>query len=368
VIDISTSTLPAKLISDSVYPDRKFYLDEITIADIKEDTSYLVRDLDENHKNDLKNKIRDQGLIEPITVNREHNGSFVLLAGQHRLAALRELKVKTVAAKVYVDLEETAKRLIGYMSNESRKRPSAGKRYEALNEIFDETLHQMHKESGIMPSEEDVANKFYFSSKAMPVKELIVGIHVDKLRNDTNSLVNRYDLIQNAQVPRKKIVEEIQKGRLPLMTAQNTFAALMQLCRSKPVTQEEEEQGLNYRKNEYANVKEFFDRVITEFIQPWIKVGQIESVINFCRRYPFEAFARIVHDLLVEDGLPSASTRAAPFFHDRKIDWDRLFNKIALLKDIALWQDPRIEQERNITDLKSRLRYYIENSGKLPNY
>jgi len=367
VNNIST-TLPAKLISDPVYPERKFYMDEIPLADIKDDATYLVRDLDESHKNDLKSKIRDQGLIEPITVNRESDGSFVLLAGQHRLAALKELKVKMVAAKIYVDLEESAKRLIGYMSNESRKRPSAGKRYEALNEIFDETLSQLHKEHGTIPSEEDVVNKFYFSSKAMPVKELIIGIHVDKLRNDVNSLVSKYDLIQNAQVPRKKIEEEIPKGVYPLMTAQNIFAALMQLCRSKPVNREEEEQGLNYRKYEYANVKEFFDRVVTEFIQPWIKVGQIETVINFCRRYPFEAFARIVHDLLVEDGLPSASTRASPFFHDRKIDWDRLFNKLALLKDSMLWQDPRIEQERSVADLKSRLRYYIENTGKLPNY
>lgn len=354
--------------SDPVHQNRKFYMDVIEVPKIKMDMAYLVRDLNEAHKNDLKWKIQDQGLIEPITVSREPNGDLILLAGQHRLVALIELEAKTVPAKIYVDLDETEKRLIGYMSNESRKRPSAGKRFEALNDLFDDTLTKLHKEKGLIPSEEQVVNEFYFSSKAMPVKELIIGIHVDKIRNDPNSLVNKYQLIQNAQVPRRKIEDEILKGRYPLMTAQNIFAALMQLCRSKPVTQVEEEENLNFRKYEYANVKEFFDRVITEFIQPWIEVGQIETVINFCRRFPFEAFARIVQDLLVEDGLPGISTRAGPFFHDQKIDWDRLFNRLSLLKSADLWQRPEIEQERSIADLKSRLRYYLENSGKLPNY
>lgn len=366
---VTTTTLPANLMTDPAYPSRKFYMDCIQIAEITENKTYLVRDLDENHKNDLKFKIMDQGLIEPVTVNREPNGDFVLLAGQHRIAALKEIDgVDTVPAKIYVDLDENAKRLIGYMSNESRKRPSAGKRYQALNEMFGETIKKLHKEHGIIPSEEQVVNEFYFSSKAMPIKELIIGIHIEKLRNDPTSLANKLGLIQNAQVPRTKIEQEIQKGRYPLFTAQNSFYALMQLCRSKPVTQEEEEEGLNYRKYEYANIKEFFDRVIQEFIQPWIAVGQIETAVNFCRRFPFEAFARIVQDLLVEEGLPGTSTRASPFYHDKKIDWNRLFTRLSLLKDVTLWQRPEIEQERSVSDLKSRLRYYMENGGKLPNF
>jgi len=353
---------------DPVFPDRKFYMDMIPIEKIKKIQTYLVRSLDENHKNDLKGKIQDQGLIEPITVNLEPNEDFVLLAGHHRLVALEELDAKEVPAKIYVELDESAKRLIGYMSNENRKRPSAGKRYEALSQIFDEILMKLRKQEGKIPSEEQITNQLYFSSKAMPVTELILGITIDKLRSDPKSLVYKYDLIQDAQVPRKKIEEEITNGRYPLLTAQNTFAALMQLCRAKPVTQKEEDEGKNYRKYEYANVREYFDRVIKEFIQPWISVSQIETVINFCRRYPFEAFSRIAHDLLVEEGLPATSTKASPFYHNSEINWDKLFNKLALFKDSNLWQDPRIEQERSIADLKSRLRYYLENNGKFPDY
>jgi len=353
--------------SDPVFPDRKFYMDSILISKISADKTYLVRDLNETHKNNLKKQIQDQGLIEPITVFIDDDGSIGLLAGQHRLAALRDLEAENVPAKIYVNLDETAKRIIGYMSNETRKRPSAGKRYEALNDLFDATLTKLHKEGGNIPSEEQVVNQFYFSSKAMSVNEVIIGIIVDKLRGDTKSLVNTYDLIQNAQVPRRKIEGEIRNGKYPLMTAQNTFSALIQLCRAKPITATEEEENKNYRKYEYANVKEFFDRIIKEFIQPWINVGEIETVINFCRRYQFEAFARIVQDLLVQDGLPGSSSKAAPFYHDQKIDWDRLFNRLSAFKDVKLWQYRLIEQERSIQDLKSRLRYFLEN-GTYPEF
>src|SRR5207245_6702018 len=98
--------------------------------------------------------------------------------------------------------------------------------------------------------------QLYFSSK-VPINELIMGITIDKLRNDSNSLVSKFDLIQDAQVPRKKIEAEISNGKYPLLTAQNAFSALMQLCRAKPVTQKEEDEGKNYRKYEYANVREF---------------------------------------------------------------------------------------------------------------
>lgn len=364
---MTLKTIPEKLMADPIHPNRNFYMEMIPIDEIKKDIKYLVRSLDDKHKNDLKTKIQDQGLIEPITVHREPTGEFVLLAGHHRLVALEELEAKEVPAKIYVNLDESEKRLVGYMSNETRKRPSAGKRYQALNELFDVKMQELRKELGRIPSEQEIISTFYFGSQQMPVKEAILGIIIDKLRNDSSSLVSKYCLIQNAQTPKRKIEGEITYGRYPLMTAQNTFAALMQLCRAKPVTKDEEDEDKNYRKYEYANVKEFFDKIISEFIKPWIEVGQIDTVINFSRRYQFEAFARIVNDLLVEDGLPDTSTYASPFYHQREINWEKLFSKLVPLKDANIWNHQLIATERNISDLKSRLRFFMEN-GKVPEY
>lgn len=346
---------------------RKFYMTMIPIEEIAKEKKYLVRDLDAKHKNDLKSKIEDQGLIEPITVHREDSGTFVLLAGQHRLVALEELDATEVPAKIYVNLDESEKRVIGYMSNETRKRPAAGKRYQALNEMFDVKMQALRKKLGRIPSEQEIIGDFYFGSQQMPVKEAILGIIIDKLRNDSNSLVSKFELIQNAQTPKRKIEDEISKGRYPLLTAQNTFASLMQVCRAKPITKEEEDESKNYRKHEYANVKEYFDRIIKVFIEPWIEVGQIDTVVNFARRFQFEAVARIVKDLLVEDGHPDTSTYAAPFYHQGKIDWDRLFSRLAPLKDANIWNHHLIAKERNISDLKSRLRFFMENN-RMPDY
>lgn len=353
--------------SDPIKPDRKFYMDMITLDKITKDIKYLVRSLDLKHKNDLKDKIKDQGLIEPLTVHLEPDGNFVLLAGHHRLVALEELEATQVPAKIYVTLDETEKRVVGYMSNETRKRPSAGRRYHALNEMFDVKMQTLRKDLGRIPCEQEIIGSFYFGSKQMPVKEAILGIIIDKLRNDSESLVKKYGLIQEAQTPKRKIQEEIKNKRYPLLTAQNTFAALMQLCRSKPLTKKEEDEDKNYRKNEYANVKEYFDRIIKEFIQPWIDMAQIDTVVNFSRRYQFEAVARIAKDLLVEDGMPDIGTYASPFYHQSKIDWDKLFTRLAPLKDASIWNHHSIATERNISDLKSRLRYFMEN-GHLAEY
>lgn len=358
---------PEKLLTDPIHPERKFYMTVIPIADVKVEEKYLVRPLDQKHKNNLKEQIQEEGLIEPITVHEEQDGSFLLLAGQHRIVAVKELEQSEVPAKIYVNLNETAKRLIGYMSNELRKRPPAGKRYEALNEIFDETKRELQAE-GKTPSEEQVVNQLYFKSSTIRVKEMILGITVDRLRNDTDSLVLKYGLIQDSQVHRKKMEEAVRNGSYPLLTAQNTFTALSNLCRAKPITQTEEEEGKNYREHEYKNVREYFDRIITEFIEPWIEVGAIDTAINFCRIHPFEAFTKIVHDFLVDDGHPSAGTKSAPFYHDIKIDWDGLLKRLSPLKDSKIWNVPVIAQERNKGDLKARLRYIIQNNGKFPDF
>ncbi len=355
------------MLLDPIHPERKFYLGVLPVDEIKLDPRYLVRELDQKHKNNLKEQIEEEGLIEPITVNEEQDGSLVLLAGQHRIIALKELEHKDVTAKIYVELDETAKRLIGYMSNEARKRPSAGKRYEALNDIFEEKKQELIK-AGKVPSEELVVKQLYFKSSTIKTNELILGITVDRLRNDPESLVSEHDLIQNGQFPRKKIEQVVIDGRFPLLTAQNTFKALSNLCRAKPVTHDEEVGGKNYREKEYQNVRHFFNKLLTEFIEPWINVGAIETAINFCRIHPFDAFAKIVEDLLVEAGLPGHGTSAAPFYNDRDIDWTSLFERLSPLKDNKIWNYPMIEKERSVKDIKNRLRYMMDHPGEQPDF
>lgn len=342
-------------------------MDVLPVAKIKVDTKYVVRDLDQKHMKDLKHKIEDQGLIEPLTVHEDPDGGFTLLAGQHRLAAITELNHDLVPAKIYMGLDEISKRSIGYMSNEARKRPSAGKRYEALNDLFEETKKELLKDSKTV-SEEAVVRQMFTKSSTIRSGEVILGIIVDRLRNDPKSLVSTYDLIQNAQVPRKKIEQYIDTGVYPLMTAQNVFSALSNLCRTKPISEKEELDKKNYREEEYQNIREFLNQVVEEFIQPWIEDESVETCVNFCKRHPFDAFTKIIHDLLVEEGFPGSSTKASPLFHSENINWKEIMDKVELLKDKKIWNHPEVSQERSVKDIKARLRYIIQNPGKMFNF
>jgi uncharacterized ParB-like nuclease family protein len=118
---------------------RFFYMTEVELEKIKIDQKIVVREKDQSLVNRLKPQIESEGLIEPLTVLDQGNGKFLLLAGQHRYHVCSELGVKTVPAKVYLNLDLAEQLTLGYMSNEVRKDPPAGRRYGALHEIFDET-------------------------------------------------------------------------------------------------------------------------------------------------------------------------------------------------------------------------------------
>jgi len=347
--------------------NRQYYMDVVPLDTIKIEEKYLVRPLDEKHKDNLKHQIRDQGLIEPLTLVREDNGTLVLLAGKHRRAALNELGQKDVPAKIYVNLDETSRRLIGYMSNEARKRPSAGKRFEALEDIFVGKFDELQVGLSKPPSEQQVLDRMYVGTTKVRVSEVILGMTVDKLRKDTSSLVYKYDLIQDAQVPRKVLVQNLSNGKYTFFTAQNIYTALARLCRSTPVTTKEDEATptRNFRSQEYQNVKKLFDGIVEMLIKPWVSVNAIDAAVAFAKGHPFQAFADVVATDLVAMGLPRVSPTEAPLYHDKTMDFNVLFSKLASLKDQNLWTTPMISQERSVDTLVNRINHFRAN-GVLP--
>lgn len=365
--EVKDSSITRQLFVDPIIPGRKFYMSVSRAPDIRIEPKYLVRPLNEDHKNDLKHQIKDQGLIEPITVVEETDGTSTLLAGHHRLVALKELGASEVPCKVYVDLDETTRRLIGFMSNELRKRPPAGKRFEALSDLYQQKFEELQRKLGKIPSEEQVIGQLYYGTTKARVSEITLGITVDRLRNDPDSLVSKYDLIQNAQVPRQMIDQMVPNGRYLFFTAQNTYAALANLCRVTPVTTKETDDGHNFREYEYSNVREFFDGIVTEFIQPWITVNAVDTAVSFAKRHPFEAFSRVVALELAEMSFPVASTTTAPLYHNMDIEFDRLFKKLSRLKDNDFWTTNMISQERAVGELVNRIRYFNAR-GELPSF
>lgn len=74
---------------------RKINIDEIAIG------PYQTRkDFDEDSLKALSNSIKNNGLIAPILVHQDEDGSFVLLAGERRLRASKMAELTTIEAKI----------------------------------------------------------------------------------------------------------------------------------------------------------------------------------------------------------------------------------------------------------------------------
>ena len=138
------------------------------------------------------------------------NSDFLLLAGQHRYHVCKELQIEKVPAKIYLNLDFAERLTLGYMSNEARKDPPAGRKYGALNEIFHETKNKLERELRRKVAESEVINQMYMAKNPriarIKTKEIILGMITDELINNPNGLVKKHHFISVRTVPKSKII------------------------------------------------------------------------------------------------------------------------------------------------------------------
>ena len=82
---------------------------KIDVARIKPNPYQPRLKFDVQALEDLKNSIREKGLIQPITVRRQNSG-FELIAGERRLRAAIEVGLKTIPA--YIIFVETKEEML----------------------------------------------------------------------------------------------------------------------------------------------------------------------------------------------------------------------------------------------------------------
>ena len=223
---------------------RYFYLNEIELEQIKIDQKIVVRQKDPSLLKQLAPQVNAEGLIEPLTVEDLGINQFLLLAGQHRYHVLNELGINITPAKIYLDLEPNERLTLGYMSNESRKDPPAGRRYGSLNEQFNEIKKKLQNELKRKPSEFEVINHMYMATNLknkeklhkLKTKEILVAMLLNSVKYNPDSLINQHKFISDAQVPKTKIshmVEQFQQYQenleFPLLTSKNAFYGLIHL-------------------------------------------------------------------------------------------------------------------------------------------
>ena len=368
---------------------RYFYLNEIELDRIKIDQKIVVRDKDLALLRRLEPQVNAEGLIEPLTVEDLGNNQYLLLAGQHRYHVLRELGIENAPAKIYLELEPDERLTLGYMSNEARKDPPAGRKYGSLHEQFNEIKKKLKKELKREPAEYDVINEMYMAKNStnkdklqkLKTKEILIAILLEQIKYEPDSLVNEYKFISDAQVPKTRInsiIDEFKKNNstleLPLLTSKNAFYGLTHLVRTIPITLEDQKQGNDYRHLELQNVTAFLELLITKYIKPWMETGEpakIDASMNLCKRHIFETLCKLIANRLRDRDfdITSKDGKKAPLFTDKKVPWKQVFDDLELFFNPDFLNNPIISQERSLSHLWDRSEYYvITRPGRLPNF
>ncbi len=368
---------------------RYFYLNEIELDRIKIDQKIVVREKDPSLLKRLEPQVNAEGLIEPLTVEDLGNNQYLLLAGQHRYYVLRELGIENAPAKIYLELEPDERLTLGYMSNEARKDPPTGRRYGSLNDQFNEIKKKLQNELKREPSEYEIINDMYMAKnlnnkeklQKLKTKEIIIAILLDNIKDNSNSLISQYKFISDAQVPKTKIVNMIEKFKqhqenleFPLLTSKNAFYGLTHLIRTVPVSNDEMKQDMDYRHLELQNVTTFLELLITSYIKPWMESGDsvnIDASMNLCKRHIFETLCKLIANRLRDRDfdITSKDGKKSPLYTDKKIPWKQLFDDITYFFNPDFLNNPIISQERSLSHLWDRCEYYvITRPGRLPTF
>lgn len=380
-------------IKSQIFPDRVlatkdryrfFYLNEVELDRVKIDQKIVVRDKDQALLNRLTPQIEAEGLIEPLTVLDMSNNQFLLLAGQHRYHVLRGLGIEKAPAKIYLDLEYHEQLTLGYMSNEARKDPPAGKKFGALNDQFNELKNKMKKTLKQEPSEFEVINEMYMTKnpkiKKLKTKEILIGMLTSNLMYNPDSLVNQYKFMSDGQVPKTKIVALIENfhkenGNLefPLLTSKNAFYGLTHLVRTAPITSEELKSGKDIRHIELQNVTTFLELLISKYIKPWMESEspEIDAAMNICKRHIFETLCKLIANRLRDRGfdVQTKDRTKAPLYTDKKIPWNAIFADLEYFFKPEFLNHPNISKERSLDMLWNRCEYFVLiRPGRMPDF
>jgi len=275
------------------------------------------------------------------------------------------------------------------MSNEARKDPPAGRRYGSLNDQFNEIKKKLQKELKRKPSEFEIINDMYMAKnlknkeklQKLKTKEILVAILLDNIKYNPDSIVNQHKFISDAQVPKTKIsnmVEKFQQHQenleFPLLTSKNAFYGLIHLIRTVPISNEEMKQDMDYRHLELQNVTTFLELLITSYIKPWMESGNsvnIDAAMNLCKRHIFETLCKLIANRLRDRDfdITSKDGKKAPLYTNKKIPWKQLFEDLEYFFNPDFLNNPIISQERSLSHLWDRCEYYvITRPGRLPNF
>jgi len=124
------------LIPERIIAEGKEAISYVDVSLIKENSLQPRQNYDESKINDLKESIKEQGMLQPILVRKSDNG-FEVVAGERRLRAARSLDMKEVPVIVKNVSNEEAL-VLALVENIQREELNAIEEAQAFKKLIDD--------------------------------------------------------------------------------------------------------------------------------------------------------------------------------------------------------------------------------------
>ena len=146
---------------------------EIDIAKVKPNPNQPRKNFDPDALNELASSIKIHGIVQPIVVNQESNGEYMIIAGERRWRAANICGLKTVPAVVKNYTEKQVKE-ISIIENLQREDLNPIEAARAIKQLMDEYgLTQEVVSERIGKSRSNIANTLRLLSLYPAVLEMV---------------------------------------------------------------------------------------------------------------------------------------------------------------------------------------------------
>lgn len=181
---------------------------EISINKIRENPSQPREDFDEEKLNELADSIRQNGLIQPITVKQIDNDNFVLISGERRLRAMRLIGMEKAPAYIYEKPGDSKENmlelaLIENIQREDLNPMELSDSYSRLAEEYNLTQEQIAEK--VSKQRSTVAN--FLRLQKLPV-EIKVSLRKNEITEAHARMLLRVDNLEDQLVLWKRIINE----------------------------------------------------------------------------------------------------------------------------------------------------------------
>ncbi|MDL2212308.1 ParB/RepB/Spo0J family partition protein [Erysipelotrichaceae bacterium OttesenSCG-928-M19] len=189
---------------------------KIKIADIKVNPNQPRQEFDNDSIVELRESIKENGLIQPIIVRLQDNG-FELVAGERRLRACKQLGLEYIDG-IVEDYDEETSAKIAIIENIQRENLSAIEEAIAFEKLIKEHNYtQQQLATSLGKSQSTIANKIRLLNLNSRVKEGILTKEITERHGrallkitDENLQVNAYNKIVRDNMNVEKSEEYIE--------------------------------------------------------------------------------------------------------------------------------------------------------------